>query len=360
MKRLGSLLRPGAGSARDVEHETLLGKKDSGRKHLPIYTKTMLSIVEGEAIEESENNFETYDVSRINRFMALEFIGTYCFTLIASGSAMSTGVLTYQFGMEEQTAGRIISVSFAQGLAYTAVMYTASSFLDNKLKRKNELLRTGDSSALKNKRESGEGSFRDYPCGYFNPAITFAMALTKTYDQKETQISPSMASTYICVQVTASICSTYTLSMLFNHLAIPNNPLGVPVMGDGATVVGALLMETMLTFSLTMAILILLIRGESLTDHTEEEVNHGGDGGQRKMRESRGYIRNMAPLAIGLIHVTLSLLGIPVSGASMNPARSFGTAIMSNIWTEHWLYWVGPFLGSGCAALVYGLIAKKL
>jgi hypothetical protein len=153
----------------------------------------MLSIVEGEQMEESENNFETYDISRLNRFMALEFIGTYCFTLIASGSAMSTGVLTYQFGMEEQTAGRIISVSFAQGLAFTAVHYTAASFLDNKLARRNSLLRTGGSN--RNKRESGEGSFRDYPCGHFNPAITFAMALTKTYDQKEAQISPSLATT---------------------------------------------------------------------------------------------------------------------------------------------------------------------
>ena len=77
-------------------------------------------------------------------------------------------------------------------------------------------------------------------------------------------------------------------------------------------------------------------------------------------RETRGYIRDMAPLAIGLIHITLSILGMPVSGASMNPARSFGTAVMSNIWTEHWLYWVGPFLGAGCAAMLYKLIITKL
>lgn len=148
--------------------------------------------------------------------------------------------------------------------------------------------------------------------------------------------------------------------MLFQHLAIPNNPLGVPVMGDGATVIGALLMEAMLTFSLTMTILILIIQGESLTDNTDQEVNRGERGELRKMRESRGYIRNMAPLAIGLIHVVLTILGIPVSGASMNPARSFGTAVISNIWTEHWLYWIGPFLGAGCAAAVYGMMAKKL
>ena len=56
---------------------------------------------------------------------------------------MSTGVLTYQFGIEELTAGRMLAIAFAQGLAYTVVMFTASSFLDNKYKRQNEILRCG-------------------------------------------------------------------------------------------------------------------------------------------------------------------------------------------------------------------------
>jgi glycerol uptake facilitator-like aquaporin len=133
------------------------------------------------------------------------------------------------------------------------------------------------------------------------------------------------------------------------------------VSGDGVTVVGALLMETVLTFSLTMAILILIVRGEDTSEDVKaDEPADDGRNELKKGREARGYIRDMAPLAIGLIYITLSILGIPISGASLNPARSFSAALMSGIWTEHWLYWVGPFLGSGCAALTYTYIIDKL
>lgn len=41
------------------------------------------------------------------------------------------------------------------------------------------------------------------------------------------------------------------------------------------------------------------------------------------------------------------------TGASMNPARSLGPAIIANQWRDHWIYWLGPLLGSGCAGLMY-------
>ncbi|KHG06645.1 putative aquaporin TIP1-2 [Gossypium arboreum] len=67
----------------------------------------------------------------------------------------------------------------------------------------------------------------------------------------------------------------------------------------------------------------------------------------------KGNIGIIAPIAIGFIVGANILAGGAFDGASMNPAVSFGPAVVSWTWDSHWVYWLGPFIGSAIAAIVY-------
>ncbi|KAL3531995.1 hypothetical protein ACH5RR_005516 [Cinchona calisaya] len=67
----------------------------------------------------------------------------------------------------------------------------------------------------------------------------------------------------------------------------------------------------------------------------------------------RGTLGTIAPIAIGFIVGANILVGGAFDGASMNPAVSFGPAVVSWTWDNHWVYWAGPLIGGGLAGLVY-------
>ncbi|RRT36898.1 hypothetical protein B296_00045742 [Ensete ventricosum] len=67
----------------------------------------------------------------------------------------------------------------------------------------------------------------------------------------------------------------------------------------------------------------------------------------------KGSLGTIAPIAIGFIVGANILVGGPFSGASMNPAVSFGPALVSWSWTHQWIYWLGPLIGGGLAGIIY-------
>nr|UQZ09754.1 aquaporin [Agriphila aeneociliella] len=66
--------------------------------------------------------------------------------------------------------------------------------------------------------------------------------------------------------------------------------------------------------------------------------------------------QDSVPLKYALTIGGLALAGGPLTGGSMNPARSFGPALWSNRWDSHWIYWVGPFIGGIIPAIFYKYI----
>jgi aquaporin Z len=94
----------------------------------------------------------------------------------------------------------------------------------------------------------------------------------------------------------------------------------------------SLILETILTF-----ILMLVILGSGLD-----------------RRAPLGF----AGLAIGLtVALEAAFMG-PITGASMNPARSLGPALVSGVWEAHWIYWIAPILGAQLAVIVYRVLSN--
>ncbi len=152
---------------------------------------------------------------------------------------------------------------------------------------------------------------------HLNPAVTLAFALTGHFPWREVPY-------YISGQLIAAAMGAAVLRFLFGNVFVlgANQPAG--------PIVQSLVMEVLVT-----AILMFVIAAVA-TD-----------------RHAKGL---PAGLAIGGAVALNVLWAGPISGASMNPARSFGPVLISGVWTAHWIYWVGPIVGAALGAFAYEFV----
>ncbi|KAM6104666.1 aquaporin-1 [Theristicus caerulescens] len=157
---------------------------------------------------------------------------------------------------------------------------------------------------------------------HLNPAVTLGLLLS-------CQISIFKAIMYIIAQCLGAVVATAILSGITSSL--PNNLLGLNSLSEGINAGQGLGIEIIATFQLVLCIL-------ATTDRRRNDVS------------------GSAPLAIGLSVALGHLLAIDYTGCGINPARSFGSALIAKNFENHWIFWVGPIIGGASAALIYDFI----
>lgn len=155
--------------------------------------------------------------------------------------------------------------------------------------------------------------------GHLNPAVTMGFLVTR-------RIEPMMAVLYWIAQITGAIVAAYLLKALYPPGIVAVTRLGGQSISADINMLQAISLEAIATF-----FLVFVVFGTAV-DPRAPKV--GG-------------------FAIGLT-VTAGILAIgPLTGGSMNPARSFGPAVVTHIFEGQTAYWVGPLLGGIVAALLY-------
>ena len=153
--------------------------------------------------------------------------------------------------------------------------------------------------------------------GHFNPAVTIAMVLDK-------RTLPMDAVGYIVAQAVGAIGAAAFVLVVAGQASVT---AGITKPGGGVTEIGALLLEIVLTAGFVTVILTATKRAHLL-----------------------------APLAIPLTLVAIHFAAAPLSGASVNPVRSLGSALIGGDLGGLWIYIVAPIVGSVVGWAVYRVI----
>ena len=154
--------------------------------------------------------------------------------------------------------------------------------------------------------------------GHFNPVVTLAVWIMG-------KIEPMRAAAYVVAQLVGALAAGFALKFAFADVW-QASAIGTPALGAGVSPLAGIAIEAVLT-----ALLVFAVIGTAV-DARAPKI--GG-------------------LAIGLAVAADILMGGPLTGAAMNPARWFGPAVAAGAFDNWWVWWIGPALGAAVAAQVY-------
>jgi MIP family channel proteins len=160
--------------------------------------------------------------------------------------------------------------------------------------------------------------------GHFNPAVTLAFFVTR-------RLAVSLTIAYLVVQLAAAAGAALLIRWIFPGASAESVGYGSPAIDPGIDVAEALVVEALLTFFLVWVVFATLA-------------------------DIRGTFKAVAGLAIGLTVTFDVLIGGPLTGAMMNPARAFGPQLVDGSWDDFWVWYAGPILGGAIAGLLYELV----
>ena len=167
----------------------------------------------------------------------------------------------------------------------------------------------------------GVATFGGVSGAHLNPAVSIGMLATK-------RISPANTVIYIVAQLLGATAAAAICKATFPADAIAAANLGIPLPAAWATPGVVLGLEFVMTFLLMTSIFGVAV-------------------------DERGKAVKIGGFAIGLTVAFDILAGGSITGASMNPARSFGPALVQGYWAWNECYWIGPVAGAVVAALIY-------
>ncbi|KAE8057287.1 hypothetical protein FH972_013991 [Carpinus fangiana] len=163
--------------------------------------------------------------------------------------------------------------------------------------------------------------------GHINPAVTFGLFLVR-------RVSLIRAISYMVAQCLGAICGVGLAKGIMKNF--------YDEFGGGANTVFPTYSKGTALGAEIIGTFVLVYTVFSATDP------------KRNARDS--HVPVLAPLSIGFAVFLVHLATIPITGTGINPARSFGPAVIYNsgkVWGDQWIFWLGPFMGALAAALYH-------